>query len=168
MTAFVAVADANAIIGLAKGGVFHLLAKRYSVVYVPPSVTEEVTIKGTGRPGAIELSQVLGSWVREVVPGLAASRSYSSGLSTADRDVLGIAQERGADHILSSDEGLYREAMRLGLTCLSTLEVIVQLKRDGLINNVRTVLDAMLGAKHGIEPAAYEQVLRTAGEWPTS
>lgn len=45
--------------------------------------------------------------------------------------------------------------------------VIVQLKRHGLITDVRPVLDAMLQAKHGIQTALYEQVLRSVGEWPT-
>lgn len=162
-----AAADANAVIGLAKGGVFHLLAQRYGVLYVPPSVTAEVVGKGAGRPGASELAHALGNWVQEVAPAASAGGPVSPGLSAADRELLAIAREKGVDHLLSSDDGVYREAMRLGMICLSTLEVVVHLKRHGLIPHVRPVLDAMLKAGHGVPPALYEQVLRSVGEWPT-
>src|ERR1051326_6638174 len=148
MTAQSAVADANAVIGLTRGGVFPLLARQYAVLYVPPSVVQEVVVKGHGRPGASELAQALGSWVRELTPGAAPVGPMAAGLSAADRDVLAIAREQGVDHILSSDDGVYREATRLGLICLSVLEVIARMKREGLITSVRVVLDAMLAAGH--------------------
>jgi hypothetical protein len=43
------VLDANAVIGLAHGGVFHLLAFVYRTIYLPPAVKDEMLGPGAGR-----------------------------------------------------------------------------------------------------------------------
>jgi hypothetical protein len=54
------VLDANMVIGLAKGGVFNLLASLYAPLFVPPAVIQEITVQGQGRAGVTELQQALG------------------------------------------------------------------------------------------------------------
>jgi predicted nucleic acid-binding protein len=85
----------------------------------------------------------------------------------ADREVLAVAQERGVDHILTSDEQLARHAGRAGLRCLPVSLVVVLLKEQGLVSTVRPVLDRMRQRGFGIADRAYEQALRAANERPT-
>ncbi len=161
-----AVADANSVIGLAKGGVFDRLSQIFSPFYVPPRVTEEVIVKGQGRPGAGELATALGAWVTEMAPDVSMVQQFSPALSVADREVLAVAQAKAVDFILTDDRELRREASRHQLDCLLVAEVLALLKDRGLVTNIKPVLDRMLQENHGIDPAIYEQVLRSAGEWP--
>jgi len=43
--------------------------------------------------------------------------------------------------------------------------VIVLMKRQGLLSEVRPVLDQMRRESFGIDGTLYEQTLRVAGEW---
>jgi predicted nucleic acid-binding protein len=161
-----AVADANAVIGLVKGAVFAQLPQLFTIVWVPQKVTEEVVVRGRGKPGASELSQALGKWVLEVAPDPAALSQFAAGLSIADREVLAVARAESADFILTDDQDLRREASRFQLACLAVPEVLLLLKDRTVITSVRSVLDRMLAAQHGIDPDVYERTLRAANEWP--
>jgi predicted nucleic acid-binding protein len=113
------------------------------------------------------LTQALQGWITEVTPDPSQVQQFSGVLrSAADCEVWAVAREKAVDHVLSSDRGLYREATRVGLSCLSTTEVVLLLKRQGLIANVKPVLDRMRQRRFGIDTVVYEATLRAAGEWP--
>jgi uncharacterized protein len=161
-----AVSDANVVIGLAKGEVFPHLAALYSPIYVPPAVRHEVIDQGQGRPGEAELAQALGSWIVEVAPDPAILQTLPATGSVADREVLAVALERGTDHILSDDGVVRREAAQRNRVCLQTPQVVVLMKDQGLISEVKPVLDRMRQRGFGIEDGAYQQALQGAGEQP--
>lgn len=58
MTPLKGVLDANMVIGLVKGGVFHLLPSLYAPLYIPTGVQQEV-LTVQGRPGEKELALAL-------------------------------------------------------------------------------------------------------------
>lgn len=158
-----AVLDASGIIGLAKGGVFQHLAALYEPLWVPSSVTQEVTSSGPVLAGATELLAGLGSWITErAVPG--PLPALAAPLSTADREVLALALSAGVDHILSNDRVVCREAEARGLTCLRPPLVVVFLRQEGIIPAVRPVLDQMRQQGFGITDALYQQALAAVGE----
>jgi len=161
------VLDANGAIGLSKGGVFHLLASLYDAVYVSPSVVNEVIRQGQGLQGASELSQALGVWVTQVTPDPALIQQLSPALRPADREVLAVAREQKADHIISSDRHVRREAQRLGIRCHTVTEILLVLKGTGLLSAIGPVMDAMRQNGFGIDDLAYEQALVAAGEVQT-
>ena len=136
MTTLTGALDANAIIGLAQGGVFDQLASLYASLYVPQAVIREVTGQGQGLAGDAELRGALGSWVTEAIPDPVRIQTFMVLRSAADREVLAVAQERGVDHILSSDGQLAGHARRHGLACLPTTLVVVLLKDHGLVSEV--------------------------------
>jgi predicted nucleic acid-binding protein len=111
LRALTGVLDANTVIGLAKGGVFSLLSSLYADLYVPPAVIEEVIGQGPGLAGGQELARALGAWVTEVVPDAQVLQQFSPQLSSADREVLAVAQTRAIDHVLSADRHICREAI---------------------------------------------------------
>jgi predicted nucleic acid-binding protein len=159
------VLDANIVIGLAKGGVFDHLAAIYAPLYIPSAVTQEVIGQGQGRAGVQELTQALGGWVIEITPDPQRVQTFAASLrSVADRQVLAVAQEQRVDHVLTTDGRLIQEARRYGLTCLDAPELLVLLKRRGLIPAVRVVLDQMRQQGFGITNAVYHDTLRAAGE----
>jgi predicted nucleic acid-binding protein len=160
------VLDANSIIGLAKGDVFDLLPSLYAQLYVPPAVTEEVVGGGQGLAGEPELTQALGRWITEVTPDPLRVQQLPRMLSLADREVIAVAQEKTVDHLLSADRQLCREAQNRGIVCLQAADVVVLLKRRGLITEAKAVLDRMRQRGFGIGDARYEAALRAVGEWP--
>lgn len=155
------VLDANVAIGLARGGLFDRLADAYDPLYVPPAVVREVT--ATPRPGALELSRALGSWLTEVAPA-SPLPPVSPTLSLADQEALALARERGVQHLLTGDAELRREALRYGLHCLGATDLVVLFKAVGLIPLVRPALDRMRTGGFGIEAARYDSALLAAGE----
>lgn len=159
------VIDANTIIGLAKGGVFDLLARLFGAVHVPAPVVNEIVVKGQGRPGALELTQALGSWAVENAAPPSSLEPFAGSLSEADRSVLAVARTIGADYIVTDDRHLRREAEHHHLACLRVAEVILLMKNHGLLSEIRPVFDQMIQAQFGIRSDVYEQVLQAAGEW---
>jgi predicted nucleic acid-binding protein len=169
MTRLTAVLDANMVIGLAKGGVFDLLASVYAPLYIPAAVTQEVIGQGQGRAGAAELARALGGWITEVTPTPHSLQPFRATLrSRADRQVIAVAQAHAVDHLLTNDGRLAQVARRQGFRCLEVPEVVLLLKRRKLLSQVKSPLDRMLQQGFGIADAVYEQTLRAAGEWPTS
>jgi uncharacterized protein len=150
MSRLVAVLDTAAIIGLAKGEVFSLVGDLYASVSVPPGVIEEVLVKGQGRPAVPELEQALGLWITEVAPEPHRLARFPATLSPADRGVLALVEMLTADHILSSDEALIREAGHRGLTCLRLTDLLLLFKHQGLVPAIRPVLDRMIEQVYGI------------------
>jgi predicted nucleic acid-binding protein len=67
---------------------------------------------------------------------------------------------------LSGDRVVRREAARLGLSCLTAAQVVVLLKDQGLISEVRRVLDQMRQRGFGIDDPDYLHALKAAGETP--
>lgn len=168
MSLFSGILDAEMIIGLSKGRVFHFLASLYSPLYVPSAVRLEVLRGGPGRAGVAELTQALGSWITEVIPDPRLVQQFAAPRSLADRAVLAVAcEKKPIDHVLTGDRRLHGVATELGFTCLRTTDVIILLKDRGLVAEVKPVLDLMKRSGYGIDDARYEEALRIAGEWPT-
>ncbi len=71
------------------------------------------------------------------------------------------------DHVLTGDGPLYQAAERLGYTAFSVTDVVVFLKAEGLVADVRSVLDRMIHNGFGVDAHTYEETLRIEGEWPT-
>jgi predicted nucleic acid-binding protein len=158
------VLDASGTIGLAKGGVFDWIVCLYAPLYVPAAVCLEVIGQGGGRAGSVELTQALGGWVTEVAPTPTALQQFATLHSRADREVLALALDYRADHILSDDDLLCRKAQHHGLACPGTPLVVVLLKRKGEIPAVKPVLDQMRQKGFGIADLLYQQALQAAGE----
>lgn len=127
-------------------------------------MVQEVVVQGSGRAGAAELQQMLGQSITVVTPNPQTLQQFRAALPTADREVLAVAQEKAVDHIITGDEALVREAVLQGLTCISVAEVVVLLKREGLIPNVGPVLDQMRQNGFGISNTLYQRALQVAGE----
>jgi predicted nucleic acid-binding protein len=158
------VLDANTLIGLAKGGVFGLLSTLYAALYLSPAIIEEVIGQGPGLAGGQDLAGALGVWITEVLPAAQTMQQPSPLLSPADREVLAVAHDRAVDHVLSADRHICREATARGLACLRATDLIVLMKRQGLLPEVRPLLDLMRQRGYGIDEVLYAETLLAAGE----
>jgi predicted nucleic acid-binding protein len=168
LTPLSGVLDAAVVIAPAKGGVFALLRSLYASLHIPTAVRQEI-LTGQGRAGEQELSQALGVWITEVTTDPGQLAPFSPTLSLADREVPAVAATLtpSVDHLLADDKDLLREADRHGLTWLRTPDLVVLMKRAGLVPAVRPVLDQMQQRGYGIAADLYNKALRAAGEGPS-
>lgn len=160
----VGVLDANVAIGLAKGGVFPLLRSIYSPLFVPEGVVAEVVHPSQQLAGAVELSTALNDWITPVRPVVLPPTVAAAAVTPADRQVIAVALDRAADHLLSGDERLRRVAAHHGITCLSATELVVIFKLTGKVDRLKPVLDQMRNQGFGVEDAVYRQALNAVGE----
>lgn len=159
----IVVLDTNAIIGLAKGECLERLRDVFPEVVVPPAVLREVMEHGRGRAGARELQASLGHWIQEKAPASLAVSTPSAALSDGDVEILSLAMEQ-AGVLITDDAVLRREATRLGITTLGTVDTVLLLKQEGVIEAVAPVLNLMRLRGYGLVPALYQEALRLAGE----
>jgi len=160
------VLDATVVIGLAKGDVFHRLAAVYAPLYVPAGIRREVVQQGQGRAGVAELTQALGGWLTEIAANPATAQQFAAVRSAVDREVLAVAKDQQVDQVLSDDKIVRREAQALGLITVSTPEIVVLFKQQGLISAVKPVLQLMRQRGFGISTADYAHAVHAAGEPP--
>ena len=154
--------DATAAIGLSKGGVFELLPRLFSTVYLPRSVRSELV--GRGLPGEAEVLAALGDWLSEVIPAPSSVHKFSSLTSAADREVLAVADERSLDYVLSDDRKVQRAADLESTAWLNTPDIVLAFKQIGAVNAVKPVLDQMIANGFGISAVDYQDTLQAAGE----
>ncbi|HSB69176.1 MAG TPA: DUF3368 domain-containing protein [Candidatus Methylomirabilis sp.] len=86
-------------------------------------------------------------------------------VSADDQAVLALAVETSAI-LVTDDAVLRREAERLGILTLGTVETVLFLKRRQALPAVKPVLDLMQARGYQIEPTLYAQALQLAGETP--
>lgn len=159
----IAVLDANAVIGLAKGECLDQVRALFREVLIPPAVRQEVVEEGRGRAGASELQEALADWIREEVPSAPVPGGGAPGLSAGDHEVVGLALEQ-AGVLVSDDAVLKREADRLGIPTLGTVQTVVLMKQQGLLPAVKPVLDLMQARGYHIDPDLFAGALALAGE----
>ena len=160
----IVVADATALILLARVGRLHLLREVLGEVWIPEAVAQE--LRKPGKPGAEALKEALGTWIsiaqvreRERVEELPKR------LGPGEREAIALALERGAT-FLSDDKAARREAQSQGLEVTGLLAVLLQAKARGAIPQVKRVLDELVGEGFRLAPDLYEAVLQEAGELP--
>jgi predicted nucleic acid-binding protein len=134
----IVVSNSSPLVALARIRRLTLLASMYDVVLIPPEVQHEVTVAGTGLPGAEEVSRA--DWIRvasqqsSADPRLAeACRSLGAG----ERSAILLAKSLEADLLLVDEAKARRIAKEAGLSVMGCLGVLEAGFRNGLVPNLR-------------------------------
>lgn len=160
------VADATVLIFLGKLRKLSLLAERYSTVYIPGEVYEEVVVQGKAvgaRDATVVESAVEDGWisVESIDP---APEIVRYDLEAGETEVLSLAIEREFDDVLADEESV-REVARLHeMVPRGTLHFLFsaledgQLDYDGFIQSLESLLD------HGfyLDESIYLEAVRRA------
>jgi len=153
------VADSSPIISCARSGKLHLIKSVYSRLIIPPAVYREIVIDGLGKPGDNELKNSISVWIEVKEPsdkGIVSilKRRFGEGESEA------IVLAKELDFYLLIDEiRAMNEARRQGVNILSTLLMLLEAKKIGLISNVKTELDELIACGFRCSAELYEKVL---------
>jgi predicted nucleic acid-binding protein len=158
------VADSSPIISCARAGKLHLIKGVCSNIIIPPAVYREIVIDGLGKPGDSELEDSISVWVEVKEPsdkGVVSilNRRFGDGESEA------IALAKELDFYLLVDEiKAMNEARRRGIKILSTLIMLLEAKKMGLIPSVKPELDELVASGFRCSAALYEEILMLSRE----
>jgi len=166
----IVISDSTPLIYLAKVNRFSFLQLLFGEIIIPQSVYNEIVIFGEGRAGSHEVT--ISDWVKveqaqdqEAVRRL---RKKHEQLSQTDAETIILSKERQADFLLADDIELRRVAEEdlIGIKVLHTGTLLIFVKQEGFIDDVKSILDEMRQKGLWITESVYQQILRGAGESP--
>lgn len=160
----VRVSDTTAITNLAAIGRLDLLERAVGHVLIPEAVFQELTRHGDHIPGAREARS--SSWieVRRVADRRLVRRLRRT-LDRGEAEAIALSVEARAKTLVIDEYAGRRVALALGLSIVGVLGILIQSKRQGLIDSVGTLLDQLRReAGFRVSPAMVQRVLREAGE----
>lgn len=127
-----AVVNSAPLIALAMTGHIALLNSLFDEVFIPPSVYEEVVLKGEDRPGVPEIRNA--TWLIIKAPQQKPSLPAELlGLDSGEQDVILLGQEIAADWLLIDEKLARRVADVMGFQVKGTLGVLLIAYRTGLL-----------------------------------
>jgi predicted nucleic acid-binding protein len=160
----IVVSDTSPLTNLAAIGHFDLLRKLFGQIHIAPGVWDELNHGGLRHPGSSEVENA--SWVRRHAVGngnlvVVLQRDLDRGES----ETLALAVELNAEIVLLDEQEGRRTATRLGLRPLGVLGILLEAKRRGEIEEIRSLLDALRNqAGFFLSEGLYQQTLDQAGE----
>lgn len=160
----IVVSDTSPIINLAAIGRLELLRDLYGHVIVPEAVYHEVTVRGHGQPGALELQTWPWFEMRRVLD-IALVSHLERELDAGEAEAIALALEMGADMLLLDERRGRAVAARFSLPVTGLLGALVVAKHQGHLPAVKPVLDDLITvAGFWIGDALYTAVVQSVGE----
>ncbi len=156
------VCDTSPIQYLHQTGLIHLLRELAYGVYVPPAVSEELSVgrsNGVDLPGEKELS-----WLEAIHPQGEKDTRLLGDIGPGEAQVLMVALET-QNFVAVLDDALARKrALLLDVPFTGTLGILLDAKTRGLITKVTPVLDQLESLQFRLAPHTRQLVLRKADE----
>lgn len=159
-----AVCDSSTLIALAKIGHLDILKKVVKNLIIPPSVYEEVVIKGAGKSGSDEIRKA--KWIekREVSDRELVMR-LNTILDLGESEAIALAKEIRADLIILDDDKARKVAISEGLNVIGLLILLIWAKEKGVIKKVKPLIDKLKQEGFFISEDLYQNVIQKAKEW---
>lgn len=155
------VSNTTPLISLLKIGRLHLLESLYSTVIVPTAVWQEIE-QGRDRPYYTDLLTLPFISIQSV--SNIASVEYLTDLDRGEAEVIVLAREINADLVIIDEEAGRSYARHFNLTLTGTLGILLRAKQDGLIPEVKPLLEKLLASGVWISKWVFADVLVLAGE----
>lgn len=158
------VSDSSPIISCARAGKLHLIRNVYSKIIIPPAVYREIFIDGIGKPGDNELNADLSGWLEVRKPSLKSFIAIlNHNFGDGESEAIALAKELDAYLLIDEIKGI-NEAKRRGIKILSTLIMLLEAKKLGLILNVKPELDEFMATGFRCSDALYQKILMLTRE----
>lgn len=157
----IVVADSSPLISFAILGKLDTLSQTFTGIYIPEAVYNEVSV--WNKPYTTELKDFSQSRVRVVQNRLAVAM-LSNDLDLGEAEVIVLALENNINDILIDDYKGRRIARLNNLYPIGTIGVLLQAKKLGHINDVKSLLDILISNKIRISQQLYQKALKLAGE----
>jgi predicted nucleic acid-binding protein len=146
------VSNSSCLIGLDLVGQLDLLHGLYGTILVPSAVS-------------CECGSRLPQWIQvQPIQNHGMARTLQLGLGAGESEAVVLASETSAARLILDDKKARRVAQQLGLPITGTLAVLLRAKQQGLIPNLRDVLDDLAAVHFRISDALVQDALPRAGE----
>lgn len=138
----IVVSDTSPLIALAAVGQLRLLPHLYGQVIVPEQVFLEATAARPTAPGADEVRSV--KWIRIEKPtNQSLLKALTLELDHGEAAAICLALQKRADLLLIDERRGRKAASRLGCRVVGVMGLLVEAKRQGLLSDVRSTIDAL-------------------------
>jgi predicted nucleic acid-binding protein len=130
------VVDAGPVIHLSWLNRLHLLEHLFEEVFLPSAVRDELLAPLPGTLGLDHIHRALAAgWleVRAVTTPLPSVIGAPGSLAAGETEALLLAEEIGADLVLTDDAAARAVAQRRGLDVMGTVGVLIEARHHGLI-----------------------------------
>lgn len=153
-----AIVDTRPLIILYQIGLLPLLRNLYERLFIPEAVKDELLKGPSGQAilasGLVEVRSVSDRGAVEILKAF---------LDEGEAEAIQLARELQITIIIDERRGR-RIAKSLGLKVRGTLSILLELKRRGLIDSVKSFIDKMFKKGYYLSEELVMEVLRVAGE----
>ncbi|MBL1174732.1 DUF3368 domain-containing protein [Pantanalinema sp. GBBB05] len=163
----IVVSDTSPITNLAAIGQLDLLQRLYTRIIIPVAVYDEMVNVGKPVPGATEVRTL--SWIQTqaVVDRQRVNtiRESEENIDLGEAEAIILALEIKTDLLLMDERRGRLVATSYGLQVTGLLGVLVQAKRNSLIQSVKPLLDQLIDqADFRVSDQLYTTILQIANE----
>ena len=153
------VANTTPIIALADIGQLDLLRQLYGEIIIPTAVLDEII----SEPARSKVGE--SDWIIvESVSYAEQKRLFKSRLHEGEVEVMLLAQEQHADLVIIDDNAAKKTAKFLGINVTGTMGILIRAKQNGLIDEVKPLIEELLDKGLYIGQEVVDMVLEAAGE----
>lgn len=146
-----AVCDSSCLIALEKIGHLDLLSQSFSSIIIPPAVENE-------------FSKKINWLIVKSVQNIAVVNSLKTQIGDGESETIALAMEMTDTFIVLDDKKARRIAKQLGLKVIGTVGLLLRAKKNGMINEIKPILDALQDVNFRIAETLYKKALRLAKE----
>ena len=156
------IVNATPLIILSHIGHLAILRSLYTEIIIPRAVYKEVCAKPDSACRQIKDNL---DWVqvRDISHPM-DRQMYQARLHAGEVEVMILARETEADLLIIDDNAAKKTAKYLGFTVTGTLGVLLKAKRQGLVQEVRPLLEAMRKNGFYVSSTVIKMALATAHE----
>lgn len=159
----IVVSDTSAISNLAAIGQLELLHQIYEHIIIPMAVYQELLNSGNNEPGALALQTC--NWIKaRSVSNSSLKQTLSIHLDEGEAEAITLAVELSAERLIIDERRGRNEALKLGLKVTGILGILLAAKQQGLITQVKPLLDDLMAQGFWMRQELYAEVLQLSGE----
>ena len=158
-----AICNTGPIIALSMIDRIDVLRHIFELVAVPEAVHKEILEGGTTGAGLANYRKV--KWIRVVGPSNPLDPLLKTTLDAGEASVIALAKEMSVNLVIIDERKARKIARTIyGLHVIGSARILVEAKRQGLLNNVEDALQSIRDGGYYISDSIVEEALRQSGE----
>lgn len=145
-------------------GRLDILRKLYGTIYIANAVYKEVVEKNDKASATVFSAN---DWIKVLsIENPKDYAMYSAKLHSGEVETMILAQQKSlqADLVILDDLAARKTAKFLGLTVTGSIGVLIKAKNQGIISEVKPLLDEIIKNGFFVSNKVYNDILKLAGE----
>jgi hypothetical protein len=157
------VVNTGPLIALAACGGWPVLRGLFKSVVVPETVRQEF-LHGSSLPAKGIAEAELPDWMEVLTAGSSPALLLATYLDVGEAEVITLALDRKIGRVAIDEKRGRRVARLFGLSVIGSVGILLQAKREGLIDTIRPSLESMKQAGIWMSKGLWEKAIDAAGE----